>query len=103
MFYFKGNIPYKLLNNDTGDTNLETTHWRRKLLPGGESWTIYFRQLFQTLFGTRKIFKNFSFQLRFLKIQLFFSILILLSITLKQWNFLDHYDFKGNKWLTKNK
>ena len=37
----------------------------------------------------------FSFLLRFLEIQLFFSILILPSMVLKLWNFPDNFDFKG--------
>ena len=41
------------------------------------------------------MFYNFSFWLKFLEIQLFFSILILSSIALKCWNFPHNFDFKG--------
>ena len=43
----------------------------------------------------RKMIYNFSFWLKFLKIQLYFSISILLSIALKRWNFRDNLEFKG--------
>ena len=47
------------------------------------------------LIGSCKMFYNCSYYLIFLKIQLFFRILILLSIALKLWNFPDNLDFKG--------
>ena len=47
---------------------------------------------FRLLFGPRKLFYNFLFQLKFFEIQLFFSISL---ITLKRWNFPDNLDFKG--------
>ena len=37
----------------------------------------------------------FSFGLKFLEMQLFFSILILPHVALKHWNFPDNFDIKG--------
>ena len=50
----------------------------------GGRWKIF---LGGSLFGPCKMFYDFSFQLKFLEIQLFFSISILSSTVLKRWNF----------------
>ena len=72
------------------------SHWRSNILFDGggleEGWMI---PEGNSLFGSRKMFYNFSFWLKFFKIQLFFSILTLPSIALKRWNFPDKLDYKG--------
>ena len=45
--------------------------------------------------GFRKIFYSFSLPLKFLEIQLYFSISIIPSIESKRWNFPGNFDFKG--------
>ena len=66
---------------------------RSNILSGdlGKGWMI---PEGDSLFGSRKIFYNFSFWLKFFKIQLFFSILTFPSIALKRWNFPYKLDYK---------
>ena len=58
----------------------------------GRGWKNFLGGL---LFGPCKMFYDFSFQLKFLEIQLFFSVLIIWSIALKRWNWTS----KERLWL----
>ena len=59
----------------------------------GKGWIIFLRWL--AVWALHNVY-NFSFQLKFLEIHLFFSISLLLSISLKHCNFPDNFYFKGN-------
>ena len=65
----------------------------------GRGWIIFLRRL--AVWALQNIL-NFSFSLLFLKIQLFFSILILLSTVLKCWNFLDNLGKIVTKFLIRS-